>query len=158
MGKPKPLEILLIEDDPGDVELTEETLQDSKLFLRLHTVPDGIEAMAFLSRNGDYANAPKPDLILLDLNMPKKDGREVLSEIKRDAELKTIPVVILTTSQADEDVAKSYDLGANCYITKPVGLEQFVQVVESIEEFWFTVVKLPSRTLACGGSRRCSDH
>ena len=146
MDRPKQLDILLVDDDPADVELTEEALEESKLVVKLHNVGDGIEAMAFLKKEGAYSNAPKPDLILLDLNMPRKDGRQVLAEMKEDPELKAIPVVVLTTSQADEDILRSYNLGANCYVTKPVGLEQFIRVVESIEEFWFTVVKLPTRT------------
>jgi len=140
-----PLEILLIEDDPGDVELTKEAMEDSKLFTHLHVVEDGEEAMAFLKREGQYADAPKPDLILLDLNLPRKDGRQVLKEVKEDSDLKVIPVVILTTSSAEEDILRSYRLGANCYVTKPVGLEQFIKVVEAIDNFWFTVVKLPTR-------------
>lgn len=140
-----PLEILLVEDDPGDVELTKEALIDSKLLTHLHVVQDGEEAMTFLRREGEHDNAPKPDLILLDLNLPKKDGRQVLKEIKEDDDLKMIPVVILTTSTAEEDILKTYKLGANCYITKPVGLEQFIKVVEAIDNFWFTVVKLPTR-------------
>lgn len=139
------LEILLVEDDPGDVELTRESLSDSKLYMNLHVVEDGVEAMAFLRREGSYYEAPRPDLILLDLNLPRKDGRQVLAEVKADDSLKIIPVVILTTSSAEEDILRTYNLGANCYITKPVGLTQFTKVVEAIEGFWFTVVKLPTR-------------
>ncbi len=140
-----PLEILMVEDDPADVELTEEALQDSKLLTRLHVVEDGIEAMEYLLMKGKYAHACRPDLIILDLNLPRKNGREVLQELKRDKSLKSIPVVVLSTSNAEEDILRSYNLGANCFITKPVGLEQFAKVVESIDSFWFTVVKLPPR-------------
>lgn len=141
----KPLEVLLIEDDPGDVELTKEALEDSKVMVNLHVVEDGVEAMAFLRREDKFAEAVCPDVILLDLSLPKKDGREVLMEVKQDGDLKSIPVVILTTSSAEEDIVRTYTLGANCYVTKPIGLDQFVRVVQSIEEFWFTVVKLPTR-------------
>jgi len=140
-----PLEILLVEDDPGDIELTREALADSKLLIHLHVVEDGEEAMAFLRQEGQYADGPTPDVVLLDLNLPKKDGRQVLKEIKEAKDLKMIPVVILTTSSAEEDILKTYKLGANCYITKPVGLEQFTRVVEAIDNFWVTVVKLPTR-------------
>ena len=139
----RPAEILLVEDNPGDVELTREGLADAKVTNRLHVVSDGIEAIAFLRRQGPYADAPRPDLILLDLNLPKKDGRQVLAEIKADEDLKIIPVVILTTSEADEDILKSYKLSANCYITKPIGFAGFVEVVRSIHNFWFSVVVLP---------------
>ena len=139
----KPIEILLIEDDPGDVELTLEVLEMAKVKLNISTAEDGIQALKFLRKEGEFAHAPRPDLILLDLNMPRMDGRETLEEIKKDQNLRTIPVVILTTSDSDEDVVKSYTLGASCYITKPVGLEQFSHVVQSIENFWFTVVNLP---------------
>ena len=139
------LQILLVEDDPGDVELTRESLNDSKLLRSMHVVEDGVEAMAFLKREGKYSDAPRPDLILLDLNLPRKDGRAVLAEVKSDDSLKMIPIVILTTSTAEEDILKTYKLGANCYITKPVGLAQFTSVVKAIEQFWFTVVRLPTR-------------
>ena len=139
------LQILLVEDDPGDVELTRESLNDSKLLISMHVVEDGVEAMAFLKREGKYSDAPRPDLILLDLNLPRKDGRAVLAEVKSDDSLKMIPIVILTTSTAEEDILKTYNLGANCYITKPVGLAQFTSVVQAIEGFWFTVVRLPTR-------------
>ena len=139
----RPVEILLVEDNPGDVRLTQETLKDFKVLNHLSVVGDGVEAMAFLRREGKYAKAPRPDLILLDLNLPKKDGREVLAEIKVDEQLKRIPVVVLTTSSAEQDILNTYDLHANCYITKPVDLDQFSAVVKSIEEFWFTIVKLP---------------
>lgn len=140
----RPIEILLVEDNPGDVRLTQEGLKEGKVRNNLHVVMDGVEAMAFLNREEKYADAPKPDLILLDLNLPRKDGREVLAEIKADEKLKHIPVVILTTSTADEDIIKIYNLHANCFISKPVDLEQFMTVVKAIENFWFTVVKLPS--------------
>ncbi len=137
------VQILLVEDDPGDVELTRETMADSKVVTRLHVVEDGLEAMAFLRREGKYAEAPRPDLILLDLNLPRMDGRTLLAEIRADNNLKSIPIVVLTTSQAEEDIVKSYRLGANCYITKPVGLAEFARVVNTVEEFWFTIVRLP---------------
>ncbi len=139
----RPVEILLVEDNPGDVRLTMEALKEDKLHNRLHVVGDGLEALAWLRREGPYADSPRPDIILLDLNLPKKDGREVLSEIKSDEELKRIPVVILTTSRAEEDVLRAYNFNANCYITKPVDLEQFIKVVKSIHDFWLTIVKLP---------------
>ena len=138
-----PINILLVEDNPGDVRLTVEALRESRVRNDLSVVKDGIQAMAFLRREGEHAGAPRPDLILLDLNLPKKDGRDVLDEIKRDDDLKSIPVVVLTTSEAEEDVRKAYGLRANCYITKPLDLEQFVKVVKSIGEFWLTIVKLP---------------
>ena len=141
----KPIEILLIEDNPGDVRLTKEILMEGKVRNHLQVVGDGVEAMAFLRRENNYAEAPRPDLILLDLNLPKKDGREVLQEIKEDGEFKCIPVVVLTTSEADEDILRSYDLAANCYITKPVDLDQFIRVIKTIETFWLTIVKLPKR-------------
>jgi len=142
-----PIEILLVEDNPGDVLLTQEALRDDKLRVKLNVVGDGEEAMDFLLRRGAHSLAPRPDLILLDLNLPKKDGREVLAEIKNSATLKTIPVVILTTSQAEEDILRAYSLNANCYVQKPIDLEQFIKVVRSIESFWFTVVKLPDRAV-----------
>jgi len=135
--------ILLVEDDPADVELTRYTIEKSKVLIELQVVGDGVEALAFLRREGKYADAPRPDLILLDLNMPRMDGRAFLSEMRADDQLKTIPVVVLTTSQTDEDIYRSYHLGANCYITKPVGLEEFTKVVNAIEDFWFTIVRLP---------------
>lgn len=138
-----PIEILLVEDNPGDVRLTIEALKDGKMRNNMHVVGDGVEALAFLHREAKYADAPRPDLILLDLNLPKKDGREVLAEIKSDKNLKHIPVVVLTTSEAEEDILKAYGLNANCYITKPVDLDQFFKVVKSIECFWLTIVKLP---------------
>jgi chemotaxis family two-component system response regulator Rcp1 len=139
----KPIDILLIEDNPGDADLAREALGNSKLHNDLCVVGDGVEAMDYLRRKGKYAQAPRPDLILLDLNLPKKDGREVLAEIKADPDLKRIPVVILTISKDEEDILKSYNLHANCYITKPIDLTQFLKVVKSIEDFWLTIVKLP---------------
>jgi chemotaxis family two-component system response regulator Rcp1 len=138
-----PIEILLVEDNPGDVDLTREALENSKVYNILHVVGNGEAAMTFLRRQGEYANAPRPDLVLLDLNLPRKDGREVLAEIKSDEDLKRIPVVILTSSGDEEDILKSYNLHANCYITKPIDINQFIKVVKSIEDFWFTIVKLP---------------
>ena len=137
------VEIFLVEDNPGDVDLTRETLLDSKLLNHMSVVNNGVEAMAYLRREGKYVDAARPDLILLDLNLPKKDGREVLAEIKVDRLLRRIPVVVLTTSSAEKDILETYDLHANCYITKPVNLDQFSAVVRAIEEFWFTIVKLP---------------
>lgn len=141
--KPAPIDILLVEDNAADAELTREALADSKLLSRLHLVRDGVEALAFLRREGEYADVPRPDLVLLDLNLPRKDGRAVLTEIKADPNLRLIPVVVLTSSQAEQDVASAYELNANCYVTKPVDLEQFLTIVRSIEQFWLTVVKLP---------------
>jgi two-component system, chemotaxis family, response regulator Rcp1 len=141
----RPIDILLVEDNPGDVRLTIEALRDSKVRNHLHVATDGVEAMAFLRRDGHYANAVRPDLVLLDLNLPRKDGREVLADMKADPELKTIPVVVLTTSRAEQDVLRSYELQANCYISKPVDLEQFITVVRSIEDFWLTIVTLPGQ-------------
>jgi CheY-like chemotaxis protein len=143
IGNGRPIEILLVEDNPGDVRLTKEAFKEGKLMNNLSVVGDGVEAMAFLRREGKYNESSHPDLILLDLNMPKKDGREVLAEIKSDDNLKHIPVIILTTSQAEQDVLKSYNLHANCYISKPVDLDQFNIVVKSIQDFWLSIVKLP---------------
>jgi CheY-like chemotaxis protein len=140
----RPVEILLVEDSPSDADLTVEALSDGKVLNNLHWVEDGVEALAFLRRQGKYNNAPRPDLILLDLNLPKKDGREVLAQIKVDPQLKLIPVVVLTTSAADRDIFKTYELNANCYVTKPIDLDQFISVVKLIEMFWLAVVKLPS--------------
>lgn len=140
----KPAEILLVEDNPGDVRLTVEAFKEGKIKNNLSVAIDGVEAMAFLRKEGKYANATRPDLILLDLNLPKKDGREVLEEIKCDPDLKRIPVVILTTSEAERDIMKAYNLHANCYITKPVDLDQFVKIIKQIDKFWFMVVKLPT--------------
>jgi len=139
----RPVEILLVEDNPGDVGLTRETLKDSKLLNHMSVAENGVEALAFLRREGKYVNATRPDLILLDLNLPKKDGREVLAEIKSDEQLRRIPVVVLTTSSTEQDILRTYDLHANCYITKPVDLDQFIAVVKAIGEFWFAIVKLP---------------
>jgi chemotaxis family two-component system response regulator Rcp1 len=138
-----PVEILLVEDSPGDIRLTQEALRAAKLRNNLHVAVDGMEATSFLRREGKHANAPRPDLILLDLNLPKKNGQEVLADIKLDPRLRTIPVVILTTSADEEDVLKSYQLHANCYITKPVDLDQFLRVIRAIDSFWLTIVKLP---------------
>jgi two-component system, chemotaxis family, response regulator Rcp1 len=140
----RPIEVLLVEDNPGDIRLTKEALKEAKGLNTLTVVQDGVEALTCLRRQGQYANAKRPDLILLDLNLPKKDGREVLAEIKNDEALKFIPVVILTTSQDEQDVLKSYGLHANCYITKPVELEQFISVVKAIEDFWLGIVILPA--------------
>jgi len=141
----EPIEILLVEDNTGDVRLTVEALKEGKVRNRMSVVRDGVEALAFLRREGPYRDAPRPDLILLDLNLPRKDGREVLADVKGDPELRRIPVVILTTSQEEKDIFKSYDLHANCYITKPIDLEQFVTVAKAVEDFWLTIVKLPPR-------------
>ncbi len=139
------IEILLVEDDAGDIELTKEALKDSKLQINLNVVRDGVEAIAYLRYEGKYTNVTPPDLILLDLNLPRKSGREVLQDIKSDNTLRHIPVVILTTSDTHEDILGSYNLGANCYVSKPLGLEEFIHIVRSIEDFWFTIVKLPPR-------------
>jgi chemotaxis family two-component system response regulator Rcp1 len=138
-----PIEVLLVEDSPGDVRLTREAFKDAKVHINLHVAPDGAEAMDFLNREGKHASAARPDLILLDLNLPRKDGREVLEEIKESPTLKSIPVVVLTTSASEADILRSYRLHANCFITKPVGLEGFLEVVKSIDSFWLSVVKLP---------------
>lgn len=140
-----PIEILLVEDNPGDVRLTIEALKEGKVANEINVAADGVEALAFLRHEGKYENAPKPDLILLDLNLPKKNGREVLAEIKMNPRLKCIPVVVLTSSQAEKDIVTTYNLHANCYITKPVDFDQFIKVVKSIENFWFKVVKLPPK-------------
>ena len=145
LSGPQAIQVLLVEDSPGDIRLTQEALKDAKIHINLHVVRDGEQAMSFLMREGEYANAPRPDLILLDLNLPKKDGREVLQEIKESPTLKIIPVVILTTSAAEADILRSYLLHANCYITKPVSLDGFLTVVKSIEDFWMSVVRLPSK-------------
>ena len=143
-GHGQPIEILLVEDNPGDVRLTVEALKEGKLRNRMNVVEDGEKALAYLRREAGYEDAARPDLVLLDLNLPRKDGREVLADMKADPDLKRIPVVVLTTSKAEEDILKSYDLHANCYITKPVDLDQFIGVVKSIESFWFSVVSLPT--------------
>jgi CheY-like chemotaxis protein len=140
------IEVLLVEDSPGDVRLTRETFRDANGSIRLHVACDGIEAMAFLKRQGPHANVPRPHFILLDLNLPKMDGREVLATIKNDDDLKTIPTIVLTTSDAEVDIVRSYQLQANCYLTKPVNLDEFEGVVKSINEFWLTRAKLPPRT------------
>jgi len=142
-GDAPPVEILLVEDNPGDYRLTQEALKEGKVYNNLYWARDGVEALDFLKQVGKFADAPRPDIILLDLNLPKKDGRQVLEEIKRDSSLRAIPVVILTTSKAEEDVLRSYDLHANCYVTKPVDLDKFIVVVQSIDRFWLTVVTLP---------------
>ncbi len=143
LNNDQPIEILLVEDNPGDVRLTLEVMKDARVRNHMSMVKDGVEALAFLRREGDFADAPRPDLILLDLNLPKKDGREVLADIKADPTLRRIPVVVLTVSKDEEDILKSYDLYANCYVTKPIDMEQFIAVVRSIEDFWLTIVKLP---------------
>ena len=139
------VDILLVEDNPGDVRLTKEALKDAKVLNEIYVARDGVEAMEFLNKKGSFAEAPTPDMILLDLNLPRKDGREVLAEIKKDPKLKHIPVIILTTSKADEDIVKTYNLHANAYITKPVDLNRFVEIMHALEEFWFTIVKLPPK-------------
>jgi len=144
-SKTRPIEILLVEDNPGDIRLTQEVLKEGKIQNNLRIVENGVEAISFLHKDGKYSSALTPDLILLDLNLPKKDGREVLQEIKNDDELKKIPIVVLTTSQAEEDILKVYNLNANCYISKPVELDEFINVVKSVEDFWLSIVKLPSR-------------
>ncbi|OGS37062.1 MAG: response regulator [Elusimicrobia bacterium RIFOXYB2_FULL_49_7] len=141
----KPIEILLVEDNPGDIRLTQEAFKEAKISNHISIVQNGEQAIAFLHKENDYANMPTPAIILLDLNLPKKDGREVLAEIKEDPNLKRIPVVILTTSKAEEDILKTYNLHVNCYITKPVDLDQFLEVIKSIENFWLTVVRFPSK-------------
>ena len=140
-----PIDILVVEDNPGDARLIKEVLNEQKIFNSLFIVTDGVEAMNFLLNKGKYQDSPRPDLIILDLNLPKKDGREVLADIKADDNLKRIPVVIMTISQAEADILKSYNLHANCYISKPIDLDQFVKVIKSIEDFWFSIVKLPSK-------------
>lgn len=145
MNGKKIVDILLVEDDPGDVELTREGLATGKMFVNLHTVEDGILALRYLRGEAPYEDAVRPDIILLDLNLPRMDGRETLREIKADERLRGIPVVVLTTSEADTDILKCYDLGASCYISKPVGFEAFLKVVRSLEDFWFTVVKMPPK-------------
>lgn len=143
--KTNSIEILLVEDNPGDVRLMVEALKETRVPSRLHLAEDGVQAMSFLRRKGAHLQSPRPDLVLLDLNLPKKDGREVLAEIKDDPKLRSIPVVVLTTSQAESDVLRSYELHANCYISKPVGLENFIRVIQSIEGFWLETVRLPER-------------
>lgn len=145
MNNPKKIDILLVEDDAGDVELTKEGLLAAKMMVNLHVVDDGEKALLFLKKEPPYSDAPRPDIILLDLNMPRKNGKETLQEIKADNALRSIPVVVLTTSEAEADIVKCYDLGANCYITKPIGFNAFTKVVGMIEEFWFTIVKMPPK-------------
>ncbi|CAA7621150.1 MULTISPECIES: response regulator [Magnetospirillum] len=144
-NSPETFEILLVEDNPGDARLAQEALKEGRMASRLKVVVDGVEAMTYLRREGSFGDAPRPHLVLLDLNLPRKDGRQVLAEMKADPELRRIPVVVLTTSQAEQDVGRSYDLHANCYITKPVDLDRFISVVRSIEEYWCSVVTLPPR-------------
>jgi len=139
------VDILLVEDNPGDVRLTKEALRDAKVLNEIYVAKDGVEAMEFLNKKGKFAKAPTPDMILLDLNLPRKDGREVLAEVKKDTKLKHIPVIVLTTSKADEDIIRSYNLHANAYITKPVDLNRLVEIIHALEEFWFTIVKLPPK-------------
>jgi CheY-like chemotaxis protein len=138
------IEVLLVEDNPGDVRLTQEAFGEGEMAVNLSVAQDGVEALAFLRREGNYADAPLPDIILLDLNLPKKDGREVLAELKQEPNLKRIPVIVLTTSKAELDILKVYDLHANCYLSKPVDLDEFTKLVKSVQDFWFTVVQLPS--------------
>ncbi len=145
MDRRKEVDILLVEDDPGDVELTREGLREGKMLVNLHTVDDGIKALRYLRRQTPYTDAVRPDIILLDLNLPRMDGRETLKEIKSDEALRRIPVVVLTTSEAEIDIVKCYDLGANCYIAKPVGFDAFRTVVQSFEDFWFSLVKIPGK-------------
>ncbi len=145
MNEVRPVDILLVEDNPGDVRLTKEALRDAKVLNEIFVARDGVEAMEFLGRKGRFSKVPLPDLILLDLNLPRKDGREVLAEIKEDPILKHIPVVVLTTSKADEDIVKTYNLHANAYITKPVDLNRFAEIIHVLNEFWFTIVKLPPK-------------
>ncbi len=143
--KVETIDILLVEDNPGDVRLTKEALRDAKVLNDVHVAKDGVEAMQFLHKEARFENVPTPDLILLDLNLPRKDGREVLAEVKADPKLKRIPIVILTTSKADEDIIKTYNLHANAYITKPVDLNRFVEIIHTLEEFWFSIVRLPPK-------------
>jgi CheY-like chemotaxis protein len=145
MINPARIDILLVEDDSGDVELTKEGLQAAKMLVNLHVVDDGEKALKFLKKEPPYTEAPRPDIILLDLNLPRKNGKETLREIKADRALRSIPVVILTTSEAEADIVRCYDLGANCYITKPIGFAAFTKVVSMIEEFWFSIVKMPPK-------------
>jgi len=143
--KRRPIDVLLVEDNPGDVRLTQEALKEGRLEIELSVTPDGVEALEFLHQTGKYTDAPRPDLILLDLNLPRKSGREVLSEIKSDPELKNIPVLVMTTSTAEQDISRAYSLNANCYIAKPLELEDFIAVVQSIEDFWLTKASLPAK-------------
>jgi chemotaxis family two-component system response regulator Rcp1 len=140
---PRHIEILLVEDSPADVLLTREAFDQNRIINEIHVAEDGVQAMDFLHKRGEYASAPRPDLILLDLNLPRKNGREVLAEIKADSDLRKIPIVVLTTSNAEEDILKAYDLNANCYVVKPVGFDNFMEAVQSIRHFWFSIVTLP---------------
>jgi len=149
--KDMPINVLLVEDSPGDVRLTQEAFRDANLAVHLHIANDGVQAMAFLRREGVYVDAPRPDLTLLDLNMPKMDGRHVLAQIKKDESLKTIPTVILTTSSSEDDISKSYQLQANCYLTKPVQLNAFENLIKSVNDFWLTKARLPQRIGAGAG-------
>lgn len=142
------IQILLVEDNPGDARLAKEALKDSKLLNDLHHVIDGEQAVQFLRKEGEYKDAVRPDIVLLDLNLPRKDGREVLADIKSDPDLKTIPVVVLTTSEAEKDIMQSYELHANCYITKPVDLDKFLEIIDSMQEFWLSIVRLPTHAKA----------
>jgi two-component system, chemotaxis family, response regulator Rcp1 len=144
-GDARPVQILIVEDNPADARLVREVMRDSKMLNEIHWVPDGVEAMAFLRRQGKYSDSPRPNIMFLDLNMPRKDGREVLREVKSDSELRRIPIVVMTSSQAEEDIARAYDQHANCYVRKPIDFKQFHEVVKSLENFWFTTVELPSR-------------
>jgi chemotaxis family two-component system response regulator Rcp1 len=146
LSESRPIEILLVEDSPSDAKLTVEAIEAGKIVNNLSRVVDGVEAMEYLRQTGKFAKAARPDLIMLDLNLPRKDGRDVLRELKNDPSLKTIPIIVLTTSRADKDILQSYELNANCYITKPVDFEHFIEVVKTIEKFWLTVVTLPPKT------------
>lgn len=148
MNAHTPIEILLVEDNPGDARLAKEALKDSKLLNNIHHVVDGEQAIDFLRKQGDFQDAVRPDIVLLDLNLPRKDGREVLADIKNDPDLQTIPVVVLTTSEAEQDILQSYKLHANCYITKPVDLDKFLQIIDSMQDFWLSIVRLPSHAAA----------
>jgi CheY-like chemotaxis protein len=152
------IDILVVEDNPGDARLIREILNENRLYSSLYIVNDGVEAMSYLRNEGKYSIAPRPDLIILDLNLPRKDGREVLAEIKADEELRHIPIVIMTISQAEEDILRTYKLNANCYITKPIDLNEFIKVIKSIEEFWFSTVKLPPKAILKNGKNPGLQH
>lgn len=145
VAAPRPVQILIVEDNPADARLVREVMRDSKILNEIRWVPDGVEAMASLRKQGKYTDAPRPNLIFLDLNMPRKDGREVLAEVKADPDLRRIPIVVMTSSQAEEDIARAYDHHANCYVRKPIDFEQFHSVVKTLENFWFSTVEIPSR-------------